>query len=301
LNDDEHRQAVAQAEAELAVAEAKRGEAASSLEIAARAFKRVSTLRERGVASESDLDRSQAEHLSKQAAVQVAEAEVMRARAALAAARIRLGYTTVKAGWPKGDEIRTVAARYVDEGDTVSANTALLSIIELDPLNAVLYVTEEDYAAIQPGQRVTLTTDAYPDEEFPAEVARIAPSFEENSRQARVELSVANRDRRLKPGMFIKADVVMGRVDNAIIVPEEALTRRGERTGVFVVGKAGTGVTWRTVETGIREGGRVAIAGDGLDGRVVTLGQHMVDDGSAVTIAAESRSASTAGEAAKTP
>ncbi len=284
LDDDEYRQAVVQAEAELTVAEANLAAAISSLEIAARELGRLTTLRERGIASESNLDTVRAEHLAKQAAVQVAKAQVTRAEAALASAKIRLGYTRITAGWTDGDTRRVVAERYVDEGDTVAANTPLLSIVVLHPINAIIFVTEKEYARITPGQAITLTTDAYPGETFVGQVTRVAPIFRQTSRQARVELTIDNSDRRLKPGMFIRATVVLDQVANATIVPDQALTTRDGRTGIFIVAEDGRSVNWREVKVGIHEGERIQIEGENLSGQVVTLGQQLVDDGSEITI-----------------
>ena len=72
--------------------------------------------------------------------------------------------------------------------------------------------------------------------------------------------------------------------DPFVIVPEQALTVRKDRTGVFVVDEESGTARWREVTVGIREGDRVQIAGENLEGRVVTLGQQLIDDGSAVTI-----------------
>ncbi|NIR30343.1 MAG: HlyD family efflux transporter periplasmic adaptor subunit, partial [Gammaproteobacteria bacterium] len=70
--------------------------------------------------------------------------------------------------------------------------------VELDPITAVFYVTERDYARLKPGQEAALSTDAYPGESFSGRIVRIAPVFRESTRQARVELRVANPDLRLK-------------------------------------------------------------------------------------------------------
>jgi hypothetical protein len=67
-------------------------------------------------------------------------------------------------------------------------------------------------------------------------------------------------------------------------VPEAALAARNDRTGVFIVSPDGRSVAWREVQVGIREGSRVQVLGEGLAGRVVTLGQQLVDDGSAIVI-----------------
>ena len=284
LDNDEYVQAVAQARAELAVAKANLAEAVSALEIAGRELERITRLRERGVASEANLDTAQANRLAKEAQLEVARAQVTRAEAALETARIRLGYTRITADWSGGDDQRVVAERFVDEGETVAANAPLLRIVELDPLTGVIFVAEKDYGRLQPGLEVSLATDAYPGEAFGGRIARIAPVFREATRQARVELTVDNPDHRLKPGMFIRATVVLEHVADAVIVPEAALAARNDRTGLFVVSADGRSVVWREVRVGIREGSRVQVLGEGIAGRVVTLGQQLVDDGSTIII-----------------
>ncbi|QBG48787.1 efflux RND transporter periplasmic adaptor subunit [Verrucomicrobia bacterium S94] len=286
LDDDEYRQALAQAEAELLVARANLAEAESALEIALRAMERTQTLSSRGVASDAELDAARSELLAREAGVEVQKAQITRAEAAVEAARIRLGYAEVVAQWADDDPSRVVAERFIDEGQTVGANTPLLEIVDLDPLLGVFYVTEKDYPNLQTGQRVQVFADAYPDETFGGRIERIAPVFHQNSRQARVEITVPNSDLRLKPGMFIRADVEVRRVEDAVIVPAESIVTRSDSQGVFMVSPDGKHALWRTVKTGIREGKRVqVIDGDGLSGRVITLGQQLIEDGSAINIA----------------
>jgi len=285
LDDDEYVQSVAQAEADFLVAKANLAEAGSLLNIAERELKRVEKLRERGVASESQRDTAKADQLAKQAHVAVTGAQVTRAEASLEAARIRLGYSKITAGWRGGNDQRVVAERYVDEGETVAANAPLLRIVEMNPITAVFFVTERDYALLRTGQVVTLRTDAHPDVAFEGRIARIAPVFRESTRQAQVEVDVDNAELRLKPGMFVRVTVVLDRVEDAIIVPEQALVRRDGRDGVFVVAGDGQTVAWREVEVGFRQGGRVQVTGDGLNTQVVTLGQQLLEDSSAVSVA----------------
>ena len=289
LDNDEYVQAVRQAEADLAVARANLAEAESLLKIAERELERVDQLRKKGVSSESQRDTAKADQLAKAAHVEVTRAQVSRAQAELETTRIRLGYTQVKADWGSGSQQRVVAERYVDEGETVSANAQLLRIVELDPMKAVFFVTERDYARIGPGQRASLSTDAYPGEAFAAEIVRISPVFRENTRQARVELRVENPDLRLKPGLFVRVDVVLERAESVVIVPEQALAKREGQEGVFVVDAAGKQVSWRPIAIGIRHAQQVAITGEGLEGRVVVLGQQLLDDGSSIAIAGDGR------------
>jgi RND family efflux transporter MFP subunit len=284
LDNEEYVQAVAQAQADLEVARANLSQARSALEIAKREFKRTESLLKRGIASDSEFDAARQDRLARQAQRKVAAARVTKAESSLETANIRLGYTQVTAGWTGGAEHRVVAERYVNEGQTVAANAPLLLIVDLNPIVGVIFVTERDYAHLKPGQLVSLTTDAYPGEQYPGRIARIAPIFRKSTRQARIEMTIDNAQHRLKPGMFISATVVLARVPEATIVPEQALTIRDDRSGVFIVSEEGRSVAWREVKVGIRQGDRVQVEGEGLSGQVVTLGQQLVKNGSAITI-----------------
>ncbi|EGV27718.1 efflux transporter, RND family, MFP subunit [Thiorhodococcus drewsii AZ1] len=284
LDDAEYVQEAARAEADLAVAQASHLEAESLLKITERELERIEKLQSRGLSSESQLDTTRAEQLAKRALVSVTEARVASAQANLETARIRLGYTQVTADWRGGSERRMVAERFVDEGETVTANTALLRIVELDPITAVFSVTERDYADLKSGTQALIATDAYPNETFEGQIQRIAPVFRESTRQARVEIGVANPDRRLKPGMFARATLILDRHQDAIIVPEQALTRRDGLDGLFVIDADADKAVWRPVKPGIRQGDQVEVIGEGLEGRVVVLGQQQLRDGASVRI-----------------
>lgn len=285
LDDDEFRQAVAQAEAEHAVAEARIVDTESALEIARREFDRVTSLAERGIASPSQTDAARADLTASEGDLAVARAQLVRAEAALESARIRLGYTSVRVSWSDSDEERTVADRFVDDGATVTANTELLSIVSLDPITAVVFVPERDYASLAPGRPVTLRTDAHGERRFEGKVERIAPVFRRESRQARVEMTIDNADQALKPGMFARVEALLDRADDATIVPLDALATRNGTQGVFVLDEDGASVSWRPVRPGIRQEDRVQVIGEGVTGKVVTLGQQLIGDGSRVSVA----------------
>lgn len=284
LDNAEYIQAVARAEADLAVAEANRGQAESNREIAARDFKRIETLRNRGISSESQLDEARARQMSAGSSLDIARAQVTRARAELETARIRLGYTRISADWTGGTDRRIVAETFVSEGDTVSANTPLISIVALDPVTGVIFVTEKDYAGLKPGLAVSLSTDAFPDRTFSGVISRIAPVFSEETRQARVEFTVANPDICLKPGMFIRASIEVDRMPDAVIIPEAAVTTRNDRIGVFLIRENDGTAEWKPVTIGIRQGNFVQVSGLSSSGTVVTLGQQLLAHGSRVSV-----------------
>ena len=284
LDAAEAEQEVARARAELAVEKANLAEALELLQIAERELKRLEPIHQRGELSASQLDVTRSEVIAKRALADVSRARIARAEAELEGARIRVGYTQVRADWQGGGDRRFVAERFVDPGETVAANAPLLRIVGLDPITAVFFVTERDYASLRIDQHASLSTDAFPGVEFDGRVRRIAPVFSETTRQARVELLVENPDRRLKPGMFVRATISLQRIENAIVVPEPALTRRDDSDGVFLVAEDGRTARWQTVRTGIRHAGRVQIVDPELAGRVVVLGQQLLDDGSELRI-----------------
>ena len=287
LDNAEYKQALTQSQADLAVARANLAEAQSLLKIAEREYKRIDTLRQRGVSSEAEQDSAEANQLARAAHLDVTRAQVTRATAAVETARIRLGYSDVIAQWQGGNNNRVVAERYIDEGQSVNINEPLLRIVELDTVIAVFHVTERDYGLLNQGQVVEISTDAYANEVFQGHISRIAPVFRETTRQARVELEIGNSDHKLKPGMFARADVVLKSISDATVIPEAALVLRDGKTGIFVLDQSGNSVRWETVQPGIREDDRLALIDSNVDGMVVILGQQLLEDGSRVNVSKE--------------
>ena len=285
LDDDEATQAVAEAEAELAVARAEVEQAEADARLARRDFERTRSLAERDLASASELDTARAEAEARDAAVAVARARVTQREAALARARIQLGYTEVRAGWNGGDSERVVGERMVNAGDTVAANTPLLSVLGIAPITAVVFAPESDYARLAPDQAVEVTADALPNRSFEGRISRVAPRFASDSRQARFEVKLANRDRALKPGMFVTVRVTVATAADTTLVPAEAIVRRESGPGVYHVrqGEPPT-VQFVPVTIGIAGNAGVEILGPELAGRVVTLGQQMLEDDAPVIV-----------------
>lgn len=283
LDAEEYELALVQAQADLEVSRANLIEAQSHLELAQREVERMTSLQAQGVTTDAEMDTAQAQHLARQAAVEVSRSRVTRAEAAVSAAEVRLSYTRVTANWSGGGR-RFVAERHMNVGGTITANSPLFTIVELDPITAVVYVTEKDYGLLQVGQIAELTTDAFPRKVFSGQVARVAPSFDEGSRQARVEIRVANPGQQLKPGMFAGVEVLLDRAERACSVPLAALTRRDDSTGVFGVNEPEMTAVWLPVKPGFQEGDRIQIVSPPLSGQVVTVGHQFIEHGSIITI-----------------
>ena len=149
LDEDEYLQQVDQARAKMEVANAKLEESRSNLNTTKREFDRVKALREKGIASESDLDSATAKFEAGNSMLKVALAQVALEEATLKVAQVRLSYTQIHALWEGGsDTPRVVGERFVDEGAMVSSRDPIVSIIDIDTLIAVIHVIERDYSKI---------------------------------------------------------------------------------------------------------------------------------------------------------
>jgi RND family efflux transporter MFP subunit len=209
---------------------------------------------------------------------------VAQRQAALQGAELQLSYTKVRAFWEAGDPNRVVGERFVDEGTLVQVNQPIVSILENNPLTAVVFVVERDYPKMKVGQQAVVATDAWPGRTFAGAIRRIAPLLKESSRQARVEIEIANPDHLLKPGMFVRAQIDFGRHDEATLVPISALVKRGGKEGVFIADPNALNVHFVPVMTGIVSGEVVEVTEPPISGVVVTLGNHLLEDGSRVIL-----------------
>jgi RND family efflux transporter MFP subunit len=281
----EYTQQVEQARAELDVARANVADSQSALDIAQREGERAQELRKQKVASESELDQAEARYRAALAKHAVTLAQVKQREAALKADEVRLSYTQITATW-EGDSnsTRVVGERFVDEGAMLRANEPIVTILDVRTVIATIYIIERDYPNIQVGQQAVITTDAFPGQTFHGAIVRKAPLLKESSRQARVEIEVDNTDRRLAPGMFVRAEIEFALHENATVVPAAALVRRNGYTGVFLADLTAMKARFVSLTTGIVNGERAEILTPPLTGQVITLGQHLLEDGALIVL-----------------
>jgi RND family efflux transporter MFP subunit len=284
LDDEEFTQQVEQARAELQVAKANAANYASDLDIAKREYERAKALREKQIASASELDVSEAAFNASQTRHKVSLAQVAQKEAALKTALVRLSYTKVRAFWEEGEKPRVVGERFVDVGELLAVNQPIVSILENNPLTAVVHVIERDYPKVTIGQQAIVSTDAYPGRTFTGSITRIAPLLKESSRQARLEVEVPNPDLMLKPGMFVRARVEFAMHENATLVPLPAIVRRNNKEGVFIADTKNLKARFVPITTGIINGEIVEITEPEISGLVITMGNHLLENGSDITL-----------------
>ena len=287
LDDDSYILIRDKAAHDVQLAEAQYAEALANLSLAQSDMRRQSSLADKRIVSQSDFETAENKLRQAEARTLVAESQLSGVKSQLADAALQLSYTQVSATWPEGG-VRFIGERLIDEGDLLAANTPILTVVSLDPLLVVVEVIEKDYPKIKVGQEAELRTEAWPGETFTGRVVRVAPVLSASSRQARVELEVANPDLRLKPGMFTEVAFIFKEVRDVWSVPQDVPFRRRDGFVIFVADPETQTVKMMPITQGLVEDGQVELVGaPAIGGPVIFLGQHLLEDGQAYKLPGE--------------
>ncbi|UCF55571.1 MAG: efflux RND transporter periplasmic adaptor subunit, partial [Bradyrhizobium sp.] len=225
-----------------------------------------------------------------QATVDTAQAAYDQAQAGIAKTEALISQKLVRAPFA-GD----LGVRKVEVGQYLTAGTAIVSLTDLSQLWANFTVTEKDSGNLKVGQAVRLKVDAYPGRTFDGKITTIEPQIATDTRNIRVQATIANPEKILKPGMFVTTTVVLPDKPAVITVPETAVDYTLYGDSVFVItekkeedGKTTLSAVRTFVQTGNRVDGRVEIVkGVKVGDKVVAVGQLKLQSGAAVAISAD--------------
>ena len=181
----------------------------------------------------------------------------------------------------------TVGARQVSPGQLVNRSTTLTWLVDLDPVKVEFNVPERFLSQVQTGQFIEVTVAAWPGKRFRGKVFFVAPFVEPVSRTILVKAEIPNGERLLKPGMFANLDLTLQVRENAVVIPEAALSQvlDGDRALVMVVDGVSK-VALRPIQVGMRLPGRVEVR-QGLEAgeKVVVEGLQKITPGMSVELA----------------
>jgi len=180
-----------------------------------------------------------------------------------------------------------VVNRKVKVGDMVSPAQPLFRVVKLDPLRAVVHVPEQDYLRVRPAQESRLTADAFPQRTFSAVVDRVNPVIDSQSGTVEVTIAVKNPEHLLRPGMFVRVQIINEVRRDALLIPREAVLLQGENRVVYVVRD---GVARRTeIQAGFQDADRLEVLqGLAAEDLVVVTGHLGLAGDTRVRIVAES-------------
>jgi HlyD family secretion protein len=216
-----------QSKARLVAAEALLQERRATAVEAEAAMRRMDSVRRASngrVPSRQDYDAASATAARARALVASAEAEIQVARA-----RLDFDSTNLEKAEIRSPIDGVVLSREVDPGQTIAASLQapkLFTLAEdLAQMELEVDVDEADVGQVREGQDATFTVDAYPDRSFPARITqlRFASETVNGVVSYKAVLQVANADLALRPGMTATADIVVATIEDAVLVPNEAL------------------------------------------------------------------------------
>ncbi|QWF70842.1 efflux RND transporter periplasmic adaptor subunit [Methylomonas paludis] len=171
-----------------------------------------------------------------------------------------------------------VVERSVNPGMEVrpDLDTPLFVISDIKKLTVLMEVYEVNIGKIKPGQKLSVTVPAYPDQEFAATVRYIGQVLDENTRTVQVRCDLPNSDGRLLPGMYATITIKSAPDDQAILIPLTAIFTEDDADYVFVE-IAENHYKQRAVEIGLRLKDKAVIS-SGLqpNERLVTEGALML-------------------------
>ena len=227
VDERQPRNNLAQAQANLEVAQAQ-------LQNAKAAMTRADTLYKTQAIAEAEYETARLTFAN-------ANASVVRARADLEIARDAMSDTRVKA-----PVAGTIIAKNVELGTVISSptrdvggGTVLFKMANLDTVQVRTLVDETDIGKITPGQRATITVDAFPNRPFEGTVLKIEPqaTVQQNVTMFPVLVRIANQEQRLKPGMNTEVEIHVGERRGVVAVPYSALrTQRDVQSAAEVLG-----------------------------------------------------------------
>ena len=265
--------------AQLDSAKANLSQVQASLELAKIQFARDQELVGTRAISKQDYD-------TKKSTVDVNEAQVEAAKAAIETAQINLDYCYIHS--PIDGR---AGARLVDVGNVVQANTtSLLSIQRIDPIYATFTITEQDLPEVQKKMgRGMLKAEV----RLPADSENAARSgkveFLDNAVQnatgtVNLRATIPNGDRHFWPGQFVNVRLVLDMEKGTVLVPNQATQISQKGPFVYVV-KSDDTADLRPVTLGQRQGNDVVITSGLTAGeRVVLAGQLLVRPGGKVHV-----------------
>ncbi|MFA7484867.1 MAG: efflux RND transporter periplasmic adaptor subunit [Phycisphaerae bacterium] len=214
-------------------------------------------------------------------AADLAAAQLKQAQAAFDMAKVTLDRAAIKSPIDG-----VVAQKYIDEGNMAGPSTPLVRIVQTDTLKVTGGVSERYLPTLVPGETpVRIKTDAYPQDDFEGVVHKVAVTVDTVTRTAEVEIRVPNKEDKLKPGMFARMTIVVGRKE-CVVVPDSALIR--EVGQMYVVVVEDNIARRRGVKLGIWQGDfHEVLTGISIGDVVVTRGQTILRDGQKIEVIQE--------------
>ena len=176
-----------------------------------------------------------------------------------------------------------VGKTFLDKGENILAQSTPVALV-VDTQEAVVRIDipEQDIPYVSKGCPASLKLDSYPGEVFIGEVSKISEVLDAVTRTLNVEITIANPDNKLKSGMFARIDILAGKRQRVLALPQDALSKEDGSYYVFVV--EGDKARKVKVEIGISNDKVEILKGLEENQKVIVFGQQGLRDGAVVKV-----------------
>ncbi len=172
---------------------------------------------------------------------------------------------------------------YHTQGTQVETGSVISKIMDYQIMYMEVQLPEKYINDIKPGQPVNLTNYTIPGDTIVGRVTQLSPAINPDTRTFKGNISIENSDYLLRPGMFVKADIVTNHKDSVIVIPKNIVLSRQKGKTVFVIDRGVAAE--RIVETGLENISDIEILrGLTKNERVVTSGFETLSNRSKVKI-----------------
>lgn len=177
-----------------------------------------------------------------------------------------------------------VTARNYDVGDIYNAQMPILTVMQITPVQLKINVSESYYNKVKKGMPVDVQVDVFENETFTGRVSLVYPVIDERTRTFGVEIKIANKNTKIRPGMFARAQMNFGTLKQ-VVVPDVAVVKQSGSAQRFVFVYANGKVSYRKVTLGQRLGAKYELLSGVESGeQVVVSDQSKLNDGVAVDV-----------------
>jgi membrane fusion protein (multidrug efflux system) len=172
---------------------------------------------------------------------------------------------------------------YYTQSTQVETGSTIAKIMDYQVMYMDVQLPEKYISVIKPGQVVKLTNYTIPEDTIIGNITQLSPAINADTRTFKGNISINNPNYLLRPGMFVKADIVTARKDSVIVIPKSIILSRQRGKTVFIVDRGLA--TERVIETGLENITEVEVTrGLAKNERVVTSGFETLSNKSKVKI-----------------
>ena len=208
-----------------------------------------------------------------------AEQSVINAEYTYTGAEISLSKMKVKAPF---DGV-IVDLPYYTPGNKLAAGQSLVKIMDYKKLYMDFQLPEKNLAHISVNQNVRVLNYALPDDTLYGTISQISPAISPDTRNFKGTLTIPNDDLRLRPGSYIKAEIITQRRDSTVVIPKNIIVSRQRGKTVYVVDQ--NTANERVITTGLENPDSVEVLrGLQMNDRVVIEGFETLGNRSKVKI-----------------